>query len=319
MKIFLSWSGEVSHAVAKTLDSWLPCVIQGVNTFLSSDISKGDRWNDVLAEELKESQFGIICVTPFNLHKPWLNFEAGALSRVIERAHVIPFLFQVDADELEGPLSQFQSTIYEREDLRAMVRTINSHTQMPVPIDILDRTFDKWWGDLNVQLMDIPVASGNETRTFYEWLYTRPDLDVNSIDAEYKSAWIITNEVERYFDQNMKEKIKAACRRGKTFRYFLPGYEEYEYQGELKGFVQAFPDNFAYKLFAKDEFESLAPSDYIILNPDGDGDLRVLVKLPLGDHGQQEYWFKTNDRSARNFVSRFRKLWDAHPATVAAV
>ena len=83
MKIFLSWSGEVSHEVAKVLDSWLPCVLQGAETFLSSDISKGDRWSDVLAEELKEAHYGIICVTPFNIHRPWMNFEAGGLSRVI--------------------------------------------------------------------------------------------------------------------------------------------------------------------------------------------------------------------------------------------
>jgi hypothetical protein len=87
----------------------------------------------------------------------------------------------------------------------------------------------------------------------------------------------------------------------------------------MKTLVQAFPDNIAYKLFKKDGFESQAPSGYIILNPDGDGELRVLVKLPLGDLGQEEYWFKTNDRSARNFVSRFRKLWDGYPAAVAAV
>jgi hypothetical protein len=319
MKIFLSWSGEVSHQIAKVLNDWLPCVLQGVNTFLSSDISKGDRWNDVLAEELKESQFGIICVTPFNIHKPWMNFEAGALSRVIDRAHVVPFLFHVNAEELGGPLSQFQSTVYQREDVRAMVRSLNSQMNPPVSSEILDRTFDKWWGDLNAQLQAIPLASGNETRTFYQWLYTRADLDVNSIDAEYETAWIITNEVERYFDQNMKEKVKAACRHGKKFRYFLPGYEEYEFTSELKALVNAYPENVAYKIFTKDEFENQAPSEYIILNPDGEGELRVLVKLPLGDYRQEEYWFRTDDRSARSFVTRFRKLWDTRPANAAAV
>lgn len=95
--------------------------------------------------------------------------------------------------------------------------------------------------------------------------------------------------------------------------------EEYEYEAELKSLVQAFPKNVAYKVFATDEFETQAPSEYIILNPDGDGDLRVLVKLPLGEHGQQEFWFETNDRSARSFVSRFRKLWEGSPAPVAGV
>jgi hypothetical protein len=317
MKIFLSWSGEVSHEVAKTLHGWLPCVLQGVQTFISSDISKGDRWNDVLADELKEAQYGIICVTPFNIHKPWMNFEAGALSRVLNRAFVMPFLFHVAPDDLEGPLAQFQSTVYDHDDVRAMVRSINNHRETPLNADLLDRTFEKWWGDLEAQLDEVSMSTRTETRTYYPWLYTRADLDVNSIDAEYKSAWIVANNADRYLDVNMKEKIRAACEVGKTFRYFLPSHEEYEYQSELESLVRAYPDRVAFKLFAKDEFERQAPADYIILNPDGDGDLRVLVKLPLEEHGQQEYWFKTNDRSARSFVSRFRKLWDA-PQPAAA-
>jgi hypothetical protein len=39
--------------------------------------------------------------------------------------------------------------------------------------------------------------------------------------------------------------------------------------------------------------------------------LRVLVKVPLGEHGPNDYWFQTSDRSARSFVSRFRKLWES--------
>jgi hypothetical protein len=317
MKIFLSWSGEVSHEVAKRLDTWLPCVLQGVETFLSSDISKGDRWNDVLADELKEAHYGIICVTPFNIHKAWMNFEAGALSRVISRSRVVPLLFHVNPEELDGPLSQFQSTVYQKDDVRAMVRSINQQMTAPLSPEILDRTFDKWWDDLNHQLQGIDVKSGRETRTYYDWLYTRADL-ANIFDDEYKSVWIVTDEAERYFDQKTKDQIKAACKRGTTFQYFLPIAQAYEYQADLQAFGDAFP-GFSFKLFGKDDFESQAPSEYIMLNPAGDGDLKVLVKVPLGEHGPQDYWFKTNDRSARSFVSRFRNLWESGRSSVAAV
>jgi hypothetical protein len=236
---------------------------------------------------------------------------------VIGRAQVMPFLFHVSPEEVDGPLAQFQSTVYHRDDVHAMVRSLNSHLERPLSPELLDRTFDKWWEDLDVQLRDISLLSGNETRTFYRWLYTRSDLDVNSLEAEFRSAWIISNEAERYLDQTMKAKIRAACELGKTFKYFLPRYKDYD-QSDLRTLVEDFPNNVHFKLFPKDEFESQAPSDYIILNPDGEGELRVLVKLPLGEHGQQEYWFKTNDRSARSFVSRFRRLWDGHLSAVAA-
>jgi TIR domain len=76
MKVFISWSGEKSRKVAAALHAWLPYIIQAVKPIMSSrDISKGDRWSDVLARELEDTQFGIVCLTPSNIKASWLNFE----------------------------------------------------------------------------------------------------------------------------------------------------------------------------------------------------------------------------------------------------
>ena len=93
MKVFLGWSGEVSHDVALALHSWLPRVIQVVRPYVSSeDIAQGARWSAAIAAELGTSNFGIICVTKENVNSPWINFEAGALSREIDKSRVSPFL-----------------------------------------------------------------------------------------------------------------------------------------------------------------------------------------------------------------------------------
>src|ERR1043166_2376796 len=114
MKVFISWSGEVSFRVACELRDWLPYVIQSVKPFVSSgDINKGTRWSQVLAHELEDTDYGIICITPYNINAPWLNFEAGALSKSIHHASVSPFLFRVERSAMRGPLTQFQSTIYD--------------------------------------------------------------------------------------------------------------------------------------------------------------------------------------------------------------
>ncbi|MCP4614466.1 MAG: hypothetical protein GY845_37785 [Planctomycetes bacterium] len=72
MKIFISWSGTLSHKVACVLRDWLPSVIQAVEPYVSSeDIDKGARWSTDIAGKLEESSFGIIAVTPENLSAPW--------------------------------------------------------------------------------------------------------------------------------------------------------------------------------------------------------------------------------------------------------
>ena len=57
MKVFISWSGELSKTLAEILKRWLPAVIQAVKPYYTpDDITKGVRWNTDIAKELEESQ-----------------------------------------------------------------------------------------------------------------------------------------------------------------------------------------------------------------------------------------------------------------------
>jgi len=115
MKVFLSWSGEQSHKVAVVFRDWFPSVIQSSVPYVSSeDIDKGARWSTDIATELEDSTFGILCVTKDNLNAPSLTFEAGALSKTMDKAFVSPFLFNIKRSEVDGPILQFQSTIFEK-------------------------------------------------------------------------------------------------------------------------------------------------------------------------------------------------------------
>jgi hypothetical protein len=150
MKVFISWSGSgtLSQKVAELLRDWLPSVIQSVKPYLSSeDTYKGSRWRDKVAQELESSNYGILCVTPENILSPWLNFEAGALSKKFEGSHVSPFLIRLKATDLEsGPLSQYQATIYhDKKDVFQLVRSINDALEKPLELLQLDRAFEAWW------------------------------------------------------------------------------------------------------------------------------------------------------------------------------
>lgn len=166
MKVFLSWSGELSHKVALELREWLPFVIQSVEPYVSSeDIDKGSRWSIDIAKELEDSSFGILCVTPQNIDATWLNFEAGALSKAFSTSNVSPFLFGLKPSDLKkSPLLQFQSTLYDKKDLLKLVLSVNN----ALGIEKLDEsklklTFDVWYEKLKTKLDPLLVDAGKNT------------------------------------------------------------------------------------------------------------------------------------------------------------
>jgi len=157
MKVFLSWSGDLSHKTAIIFRDWLPSVIQSIVPYVSSeDIDKGARWSTDIAKELDNSTFGILCVTKENVHAPWLTFEAGALSKTMEKASVSPFLFDIKRSEVSGPILQFQSTIFDREDIKKLVCSLNRACGAETLTDErLEKAFAVWYPPLEVQLNEL--------------------------------------------------------------------------------------------------------------------------------------------------------------------
>lgn len=161
MKVFISWSGERSKKVALIFRDWLPTVIQAIEPFVSSeDIEKGARWNTDIAQELKESSFGLICVTKDNLNSQWLNFEAGALSKSINNTYVAPLLFDVKPSELKGsPISQFQATSFSKDDMKRLIETLNNATGNSLTPARLDKAFELCYADLEKSIKELRETS----------------------------------------------------------------------------------------------------------------------------------------------------------------
>ncbi len=78
--------------------------------FYSEDIEKGARWGSDIVRELETSDIGIVCLTHANTDSPWILFEAGALSKSLEKSRVCGVLFGIDTTDLKGPLTIFQHT-----------------------------------------------------------------------------------------------------------------------------------------------------------------------------------------------------------------
>lgn len=154
MQVFISWSGAISGSVGQALRDWLPQVIHAVEPYISSeDIAKGERWGADLANHLEATDLGIICVTPENVGSPWLNFEAGALSKVVGVARVIPLLFRMKATEVAGPLAQFQASTADRGGVLAMMRSVNECLgAAALDKNRLEKSFEAFWPQLKDRL-----------------------------------------------------------------------------------------------------------------------------------------------------------------------
>ncbi|MER8486656.1 toll/interleukin-1 receptor domain-containing protein [Mesorhizobium australicum] len=165
MKIFASWSGKQSHAIAQALRDWLPNVLQAVDVFVSSqDIVSGDRGLNTIAESLAERGFGIVIVTKSNQNAPWVLFEAGALSNTLP-GRVTPLL--CDLPELalaRSPLGQFQFNRFDGPGILKLTKDINKASASPIEENRLAATFDKWWPDLEQIYAAIPADHDEEER-----------------------------------------------------------------------------------------------------------------------------------------------------------
>lgn len=60
-------------------------------------------WAAEILTQLDVTNIGIICVTPENMGRPWLSFEAGALAKRIGTARVVPFLFGMTKNDWSYP------------------------------------------------------------------------------------------------------------------------------------------------------------------------------------------------------------------------
>ena len=164
MKVFLSWSGHKSHEIAIELKKWIPYVIQSITPYVSSeDIDKGVRWSSDIAKELQDSTFGILCVTKDNYEEPWLLFEAGALSKTLDKSNVCPLLLDLKMTDMNGPLLQFQSTVCEKEDVKKLIFTLNKCCENKLHDDYLEDSFNMWWPHLEKELLRISKENTVDT------------------------------------------------------------------------------------------------------------------------------------------------------------
>lgn len=124
MKVFMSWSGELSKFVAFKMKKSIENIFDGedIEIFMSSeDIMMGEDWFVKIGEELKECDCAIICITQDNINSPWINFESGAIAmHDSDKRRIIPVLIDVKLPKT-SPLSHYQCSTLNPENYRKLL------------------------------------------------------------------------------------------------------------------------------------------------------------------------------------------------------
>jgi len=222
MKIFISWSGTRSKAVADALRDWLPTIVQSLEPFVSTqDIPSGSRGLNALASELEACSFGLICLTQENKLQPWINYEAGALSKAIEASRVVPLLLDLKISDITGPLAQFQAVnASNKEDLFGLVRDLaEASGPHHVSNDRLRRIFDAFWPDLETKIASISATSNDQ----HGGQSSRSDRDV------LEELLILSRRTERELTRAANRRVadQVLASRSSRNREYTPSWREH--------------------------------------------------------------------------------------------
>jgi len=303
VNVFISWSEPTSQQVAGALRDWLPLIIQSIKPFMSKkDINAGLPWSEEISSQLGTADCGIVCITPANVRKPWLLYEAGAIAGRFDRA-IYPLLINVEPNEFTergGPLTQFQSRTCDKDGLRSLLHAVNQRqsAESLLKEDLLDKQFDRWWDVMEASLKGTDRFQDGETSTEYDWLLSVRDFTMlPDWGGDSHSFWMITPDVSQ------STRNRAMFNWEKNHYVFItkdtqPNADADKRLRKLAGDKVRFN-----RKTNVEDYEKLVATNYIIIDPDTNP--RAYLELPVAEAG---LWIKVDDRAVQNFVNRFSPL-----------
>lgn len=214
--VFISWSGDRSGAIAKALRAWIPDVLRSAEVFVSSeDIGKGKQWLAEIGRRLSANSFGLLIVTPENRERPWLLFEAGAMSRALPENNCSPVLFELKHSDIAAPLSLLNGTLLGDVDdmlklVLSMARAFDAGSFDEVRITGWFKTF---WPELQqklkTELAKVPQPGNIPQRRTAEEILDEILETVRRIDGQEYEA-LVKEEFERR--RRRETRIQAALK-----------------------------------------------------------------------------------------------------------
>jgi uncharacterized protein YeeX (DUF496 family) len=135
MKVFITWSGASSKDTAVFLSTWLRGVLQELRPWVSAvNIGAGARWSVEVQAALRDSTFGIACVTQDNQSAPWLLFETGAIAKGLDSSRVCCYCLGMDKRAITVQcLNEFQNVNADEPGTYEMLVSLNDMVAKAAP------------------------------------------------------------------------------------------------------------------------------------------------------------------------------------------
>ena len=130
---------ELAAAIKTLIEGCFPGHIRA--TASSSEPAKGGvpmgrPWLEWIHEQVQTSRFTVVVLTPNSLEKPWLMWEAGAVSGVAlagdQSSVLVPILYRISMEQVPSPLQARLSAFGEdAESMRRVLQSLNEPELMP--------------------------------------------------------------------------------------------------------------------------------------------------------------------------------------------
>lgn len=229
--VFISWSGKRSKELARLFVLYGKDLLTNVSFYFSSDeIKGGEKQRQNIESCLNNTNFGIVFLTSTNLSSKWIYFEAGAISRTLEKHRIIPLLYDIDIEKIGEPFSAYQGFKIDKESLLKVFIDINDFQENwnKIPEQTIKNNFNRLWKDFDFDLKKVNEINEDEVHpeirdasllsqddmlreillSVRDKEYSDPTLELDSselVDQEYILNYLISDH--KFNNVMKKEKL----------------------------------------------------------------------------------------------------------------
>jgi hypothetical protein len=215
MKIFISHSLPRSRELAERMEWFLRMVLPATEPWMSTGIDKGADWGHEIGQSLQEAAAGVVCLTPENLDERWILFESGALAKQFG-TKVCTLLLDVKKEEVKPPLSKFQHTSAEREEVRKLIDSINKvaggKEKGRRDADVND-AFDSFWPKLDATIEKLraqgPPAGKAAPKRTAEDMMAEILTAIRALEKEALSRYVRQNQFLQKYSHLLTRQARA--------------------------------------------------------------------------------------------------------------